>query len=94
MIATIKGLTLVMWEKTMMPDSNYDSATKQWIKTGSLTEKTTYVLRDEFGSKIVFLSGNDFRKLEGKIVDVEVKLVYGEFGRKNKVSLSRISESE
>lgn len=83
---------LLMWEKTDMPDSNYDEATKKWIKTGSKTEKTTYTFRDIDGTKLVFLHDNKAREYEGKDVDLQLELSYDDFNRRNKIQLKHIRE--
>jgi len=83
--------TLLMWEKTDMPDSNYDEATKKWIKTGGKTEKTTYTFRDIDGSKLVFLSGNKYREYEGRSVNLQIDLSYDNFTRANKLKLESVT---
>jgi len=90
----IKNVELVMWEKTDMPESKYDEATKKYVKTGNKTERTTYTFRDEFGSKLVFLGNNDYRQYERKPVDIDLELSYDDYNRKNKISLKGVRKAE
>lgn len=92
-----KDVSLLMWEKTLMPESIMvdDEATKKKIfkKTGSKIEMTTYTLRDGFGDKLVLLSkNNDFRNLEGKRVQIILEVKRDEFKNLNKLSLAELSE--
>lgn len=84
-------VTLVMWEKTEMDESNYNRETKKFDKTGKKVEMTTYVFRDTMGEKLVFLSkDNNSRALEGTLVDIELDVKLDEFTKKTKVSLVAI----
>lgn len=90
-----KDVTLLMWEKTLMPESKPEkdeNGKTIFKKTGNKVEMTTYTLRDGFGDKLVLLSSNnDYRTLEGKKVNVVMEIKFDEFNRKNKLSLAEIS---
>lgn len=94
MNTTIKNVILVMFEKTMMPDSMYSEEQKKYVKTGNKTERTTYTFRDEFGTKLVFLAGNEYRALERESVDLDIELSFDDYNRKNKISLKNVRKSE
>lgn len=86
---------MLMWEKTLMPESKAEKDEKGktvFVKTGNKVEMTTYTLRDGFGDKLVVLSSNnDYRTLEGKKVNVVMEVKFDEFNRKNKLTLAEIS---
>lgn len=90
MLIKAKGVDLIMWEKSEMPERAYNKVTKEWTATGKTEEKTLYTFRDEMGDKVIFLSGNDWRGLERSKVDLEMEIVYNDFDRKNKVSLKGV----
>lgn len=93
---SLQKVKLVMFEKTMMKDSEMKEVDgkKVFVKNGQETEFTTYTFRDSFGEKLVILSKeNSYRALEGETVDIEVEIVYNEFGRKNRVSLASVKKS-
>lgn len=81
-------VTLVMWEKTEMDESDYNRETKKFVKTGRKVEMSTYTFRDGFGDKLVLLSkDNSLRKLEGSKVKLSLDVKLDEFTRKIKTSL-------
>jgi len=59
-----------------------------WVATDKTVERTEYTLRDEFGEKLVFLGGNDFRHLEGEEVSITLNIRYNSYERKTTVSLA------
>jgi len=89
-----KNVSMIMWEKTMLPDSvrSVDEKGKTvFTKTGTKTEYTTYTFRDSFGDKLVFTSkNNSYRTWEGKKVIIALEVNFDEFNRKNKVSLNSV----
>lgn len=95
-IAEETDVQMIMWEKTLMPESKPEKDEKgktQFVKTGNKVEMTTYTLRDGFGDKLVLLSSNNnFRTLEGKKVNVTMEIKFDEFNRKNKLTLAGIEE--
>lgn len=94
MHSIIKGVELVMYENTPLPEQNYNKESKSWVKTGGVVDKTTYTFRDTTGSKLVLLGTNAFRALERKIVDVEVKIEFNDFKKQNRVTLANVTESK
>jgi len=91
----IQEVKLVMYEKTMLPESNMQEVNgkKQFVKTGKETEMTTYTFRDGFGEKLVVLSkDNSYRALEGEIVELTIDCVYNDFTKKNRVSLVEVKK--
>lgn len=90
----LDSLELVMWEKTMMPESvivKGNDGKSSFSKTGKVLEYTTYSFRDSFGDKFVFTSkNNDWRTLEGEQVIISLDLKFDEFKRKTKISLSDV----
>jgi len=92
----LQQVKLVMFEKTDMPSSDMKEVDgkKVFVKNGKFEEMTTYTLRDGFGNKIVTMSkNNDFRALEGEIVDVELDLVFNDFTRKTQVRLLSLKKA-
>lgn len=98
MIATLENVELVMWEKTMMPESVMSKDEKGktvFTKTGVKNEYTKYIFRDLVGDKLVFVSKvNDYRNLERKRVDLEIDLSHDDFSGRNKIALKSISPSK
>jgi len=94
----INDLKLVMFERTLMPESimkKDDKGKTVFEKTGQKTEMTTYTFRDGFGEKLVFLSKeNGYRSLEGETVDIELEVSYDEFNRKSKVALISVEKTK
>jgi len=89
----IVNVELVMWEKTMMAETSLEDGKR--IKTGKQVEMTTYTFRDEFGSKLVFLStDSNFRRAERKHGDLFVKLGYDDFKKQNRVRFVGFQEEE
>jgi len=91
------NLKLMLWEKTMLPESNQQliNGKKEFVKTGNMTEMTTYTFRDASGEKLVFLSSNNtYRALEGKVVEVYVNVEYNEFTRKNQLRLLEVVQAK
>lgn len=90
-ISKEKDVKLVMWEKTLMPESTAgkDATGKSvFTKTGKMIEMTTYTFRDVVGEKLVVLSkDNNFRTLEGEDVEIVLDVVFNDFQKKNRVSL-------
>jgi len=87
---SVQEVKLVMFEKTMMPDSIMQEVNgkKQFVKTGKESELTTYTFRDGFGEKLVILSkDNSYRNLEGELVSLGLEIVYNDFQKKNNVKL-------
>lgn len=96
MIATLKKVEMVMFEKTEMPESvmkKDDKGKTVFEKTGNKIEKTTYTFRDLEGNKYVFMAGNEFRSLERTAVDLELEIKYDDYTRKTKVSLKQVIPS-
>jgi len=85
MQVAIENLTLILWEKREMKDRK--KVGDEWVDTGETIEKTFYTLRDEFGDTIKFLSGNEYRDMEGSPVRLTVSFEYNEWQRKNEVKL-------
>lgn len=89
-------IKLVMWEKTMMPESKSEivNGKKQFIKTGNEVEMTTYIFRDSFGDIMKFLSKNNiYRTFEGGNVDITLDLSFNDFQKKNLLKLESVSSS-
>jgi len=94
MIAKVNNVRLVMFERTMMPESTMQEVDgkKKFVKTGKETEMTTYTFRDEFGDKLIVLSPkNEYRSLEGEDVSIEVEISYNDFQKRNRVSLKSVN---
>lgn len=86
---------LVMWERTMMPESNMveKDGKKSFVKTGKEVEMTTYTLKDGFGDKLIVLSkDNSFRSLEGAKVELTLEVVYNDFQKRNRISLAGLTK--
>jgi len=84
--------TLIMWEKTMMPESKLDETSGKYVKTGNKVESTTYTFRDFDGSKLIFLSPKaEYRTFEGKEVIIQIELSHDDYSRKNKIQLRNVS---
>jgi len=80
----IKNVKLKMWEKTLLPESVKEN--NIWTKTGKKIEKTIYTFVDEWGSKLVFMSGNStLRSLETSTGDLVVALGFDDFKKINKI---------
>lgn len=93
----LQEVKLVMFEKTMLPESEAREVNgkKEFMKTGREVEFTTYSFRDSFGEKLVLLSkDNSYRSLEGEMVDLELEVKYNEFSRKNRVALVSVRKSD
>jgi len=86
---------MVMFERTMMPESNMvkkDGKTS-FEKTGRETEMTTYTFRNGFGEKLIVLSkDNSYRDLEGALVELELEVVYNDFQKRNRISLAKVTK--
>jgi len=94
MIITV-ATKLKMWEATHMPESEkvtVDGKTS-YQKTGKKVEKTTYTFIDELGDKLVFLSDNEYRTMEGKAVELDLDITHDDFNRKNKIQLKSVREA-
>lgn len=94
--STLDSVKLVMFERTMMPESEMKvvNGKKEFIKTGKEVENTTYTFRDSFGDKLIIMSkNNSFRTLEGEVVDLVIEVAYNDFQKKNRVSLVSCSKS-
>jgi len=95
-ISQVEDVKLLMWEKTEMPESSMEKDANNktvFKKTGKMTEMTTYTFRNGFGEKLVILSKyNNYRELEGKVVDLVLDVQFNDFSRKNKISLESIAE--
>jgi len=89
-----KDVKMVMWEKTEMPESimSKDKEGKTvFTKTEKVLEMTTYIFRDIVGEKLVILSkDNGFRTMEGKDVKITLDVVFNDFQKKNRVTLSKL----
>lgn len=88
------SLTLIMWERTMLPESvpskNAQGKT-EYVKTGNKIEFTTYIFRDSFGNKLQFTSkNNSYRIWEGKKVIVRLDVEFNDYDRKNKIALDSV----
>jgi len=93
-ISQEKDVKMVMWEKTEMPESimSKDKDNKSvFNKTGKMIEMTTYIFRDIVGEKLVILSkDNAFRQMEGKDVKITLDVIFNDFQKKNRISLSKL----
>jgi len=92
-VTITEDVELRMWEKTMMPESTMveTNGKKEFRKTGTEVEMTTYTFRDGFGEKLVMLSkNNDWRKFESKKVKLTVEIVYNDFQKKNRTVLANV----
>lgn len=97
-ISQVEDIKLVMWEKTMMADSDTivdADGKKKFVKNGKQTEYTTYFFRDGFGEKLVILTKeNGYRHLEGGQVDISIDVQFNDFTKKNRVTLLECSKSK
>lgn len=89
---------LMMWERTLMPDSTMVKDEKtgktDFIKNGKEVEFTTYTFRDSFGDKLVFMIKSDaYRILEGKFVDITLDVALNDFTKKTQTKLVSCIES-
>jgi len=83
---TLDGITLKMWEKTMMNESVFSEEEGKYKRTGKKVEQTTYTFVDEVGDKLVFLSDNNaLRSQEGKTGELFLALSYDNFNKRNKI---------
>jgi len=81
---TVDNVKLIMWESSKMPNTTLVDGIR--TKTGGEQECSVYTFKDEWGSKLIFLSQkNDFRTSEGKDGSLTVKVKYDDFKRKNVV---------
>lgn len=92
MLVAIENLQLVMWERKELPDRRKDPETGEWVKTGEMIEKTLYILRDEFGETLKFLSNNEYRDLEGSLIRLTIDIVYNDYQNKVTVSLKEMTQ--
>jgi len=92
MRVVLEPLQLVMWEKVDLPDSKRDQNTGEWVKTGNTVEKTRYVLRDEFGETLKFLSDNEYREMEGSEVSIVLDINYNDYSNTIKTVLKEINQ--
>lgn len=96
-LKTLEATKLVMFERTMMPESTQQvvNGKKEFVKTGKEVEMTTYTFRDTMGDKLVFLSkDNSYRDFEGESVDIVVDITYNEFQKRNVVKLISCQKSK
>jgi len=94
MNVTIENLKLVMWSKKEMKERAKNSASGEWEDTGKLVEKTEYILRDEFGDVLKFISDNEYRQFEGSTVSLNLEIEYNEWQNKNTVKLTNMEQIE
>lgn len=87
-----KEMTLMMWSKNEMKERTKDPQTGEWKDTGRTEEKTKYYLRDEFGDTLEFISGNEYREMEGSLVEVNMDISFNDFQNKNVVKLDSITQ--
>jgi len=88
---------LVMFERTMMPESTMETVNgkKEFVKTGKEVEMTTYTFRDGFGDKLVMLSKeNGYRDLEGELVDITLDVKYNDFTKKTQTKLVGVQKAK
>lgn len=94
--ASLQKVKLVMFERTMLPESTMKEVDgkKSFVKTGQEVEMTTYTFRDGMGDKFVILSKeNGYRNLEGETVDIELDIKLNEFTRKPALKLASIRKA-
>jgi len=89
---TLQNVKLAMWEKTELPDNELKDG--KWVKTGRVTEKTTYTFRDATGEKLVILGSNDYRNFEGELVDLEIDVIFNDFQKRNRVTLATVRKAQ
>lgn len=88
---------LVMWEKTMMPESVMQEVDgkKKFVKTGVMTEMTTYTFRDGFGDILKILTKeNGYRSLEGGQVVITLEVAWNDFQNRNNVRLVSVEKAK
>jgi len=90
LISQEKDVKLVMWERTMMPVRVKNPETGAWDATGEKEERTTYTFKDEFGDKLVLMSNDQWRELEGRNCIVTLGIAYNDYDKKTKVSLQSV----
>jgi len=93
----LQKVKLMMWEKTMLPESEMKDVDgkKSFIKTGREVEMTTYTFRDGMGDKLEFLSKeNGYRALEGETVDIEIDVKLNNFTKKIQTRLASVRKSQ
>jgi len=88
-------VTMMMWKKVNMPEKIRNTVSGVFEKTGKDTEMTGYYFHDIMGEEIYFVSPkNEFRELLHKSVNVELNVVFDDYSRKNKLSLSNVTEAK
>jgi len=95
--ANLQNVKLVMFERTMMPESTMKEVDgkKSFVKTGNEVEMTTYTFRDGMGDKFVTMSkDNSYRTLEGEMVDIELDIKLNEFTRKAQIKLAAVRKAD
>jgi len=95
--ANLQNVKLVMFERTMMPESTMKEVDgkKSFVKTGNEVEMTTYTFRDGMGDKFVTMSkDNSYRSLEGEMVDISVELKHNSFTNKTQTSLASVAKAQ
>lgn len=94
---SLQKVKLVMWERTMMPESEMKevSGKKSFVKTGKEIEMTTYTFKDSAGDKLELTSKeNNYRTLEGEIVDITLDVKLNNFTKKLQTRLARVEKSQ
>lgn len=93
----LDSLKLVMFERTLMPESikSKDEKGKTiFTKTDKEVEYTTYLFRDSFGDVLKFTSkNNDYRSLEGEYVNIVIDIAFNDFQKKNSLKLVSVSKA-
>lgn len=90
---TIPQLQMVMWSKKELKERE-KGPDGEWRDTGRTIDKTEYTLRDEFGDVIKFIADNEYRPLEGEMVEVTLGIEFNEWQNKNTVKLESIQSSQ
>jgi len=93
----LQKVKLVMYEKTMLPESEMreEGGKKSFVKTGKEVEMTTYTFRDGAGDKLILLSKeNGYRNLEGEVVDITLDVKFNDFTKKAQVKLASVTKSD
>jgi len=67
-----------------VPARNYNKETKTWIPTGGVEKlfELIFVSDDEFKTKVVLNSRQDYSKFEGKKVNIVLDWKYNDFQKK------------
>jgi len=89
-VSELENVKLVMFERTMLPESIRETVEGKTVfkKTGKEVENTTYTFLDESGDKLVFLSPNsELRDKEGETGALFVDLGHDSYKKKNTVKL-------